>query len=113
MTSLYSAGMPSAIGPSASTSPRKKPPNIAPGMLPIPPSTAAVNALRPGINPLRQLNDRLWKPSMTPAAPASIAPMAKVTTITWSTSTPMSEAVSLSSATARMARPVRERCTNR
>ena len=38
-------------GPIDSTTPRKKPPNIAPGMLPMPPSTAALNALMPGRKP--------------------------------------------------------------
>ena len=36
----------------ASRSPSTIPPTIAPGMLPIPPRTAAVNALSPGMNPL-------------------------------------------------------------
>src|SRR5206468_450094 len=36
----------------ASRSPRTRPPTIAPGMLPMPPSTAAVNALSPGMKPL-------------------------------------------------------------
>jgi len=99
------------VGPSASTSPRKKPPNIAPGMLPMPPSTAAVKAFRPGMKPARKLNDWLWKPIMTPAAPASSAPTANVMTMTWFTSTPISADVGLSSATARMARPVLDRCT--
>src|SRR4030095_14177971 len=36
----------------ASRSPSTRPPTIAPGMLPMPPSTAAVNALRPGMKTL-------------------------------------------------------------
>src|SRR5262249_59732816 len=36
---------------SASSNPSPSPPRMAPGMLPIPPSTAAVKALRPGRNP--------------------------------------------------------------
>src|SRR5256885_3000147 len=36
---------------SASSSPSTSPPSMAPGMLPMPPSTAAVNAFSPGMNP--------------------------------------------------------------
>src|SRR5919198_382910 len=36
----------------ASRSPRTRPPSIAPGMLPMPPSTAAVKAFNPGMNPV-------------------------------------------------------------
>ena len=46
-----------------------------------------------------------------PAAPASRPPMANVVTMIRSTSMPISAAVSLSSLTARMARPVRVRST--
>ena len=35
-----------------SSSPSTTPPSMAPGMFPIPPSTAAVNALMPGMNPV-------------------------------------------------------------
>ena len=35
-----------------STTPNTKPPTIAPGIIPIPPNTAATNALIPGIPPL-------------------------------------------------------------
>ena len=42
-----------SAGPTDSTTPRKKPPTIAPGMLPIPPSTAAQNALMPGKKPMK------------------------------------------------------------
>src|SRR5690606_20018261 len=51
MTSLSWNGSPSSAGPTASTRPRNRPPIIAPGMFPMPPSTAAVNAFRPGRNP--------------------------------------------------------------
>ena len=36
-----------------SARPSTRPPSIAPGTLPIPPSTAATNAFRPGMSPIR------------------------------------------------------------
>ena len=55
--SWYGAVMPipsrNSAGPTDSTTPRKNPPTIAPGMLPIPPSTAAQNALMPGKKPMK------------------------------------------------------------
>ena len=105
MTSLYSVGIPRALGPMASIRPRMSAPNMAPGMLPMPPSTAAVKAFRPGTKPLLNLTTVLWKPSITPAAPARADPSMKVMTMTALTSTPISDAVARSSATARMARP--------
>src|SRR5207248_2330308 len=40
------------VTPQFSTSPSARPPRTAPRMLPIPPRTAAVNALRPGTKPI-------------------------------------------------------------
>ena len=50
ITSLYSAGMNRT--PRASAMPRKYPPSMAPTGFPIPPRTAAVKALIPGIKPI-------------------------------------------------------------
>src|SRR5262249_47094929 len=56
--SWYGAGIPmsfrNSVGPTDSTMPRKKPPSIAPGILPMPLSTAAPNALMPGVKPIRK-----------------------------------------------------------
>src|SRR5439155_1613573 len=55
--SLYSAPNAPAVrsdryeAAKASSRPSTRPPSIAPGMLPMPPSTAAVNALSPGMKP--------------------------------------------------------------
>src|SRR5690606_27496650 len=48
--SLYSALKQPAVR--ASATPRSSPPSTAPGMLPMPPSTAAVNALSPAMKPI-------------------------------------------------------------
>ena len=84
---------------------------MAPGMFPIPPTTAAVNALSPAKNPIVWLT--FWKisPFITPAAPASAEPMKKVATITRSTSMPIIAAPSRSNAVARIAFPSRVRPT--
>src|SRR5574341_149137 len=52
-TSLYSLEMYPAPSPSAM--PNTTPPTIAPGMLPIPPKTAAVKALMPATYPMKKL----------------------------------------------------------
>ena len=78
---------------------------MAPETLPIPPRTAAVNALRPVTKPIRK---SIWPkriPCITPATAARAAPMTKVTTMTRLVSMPMSRAVSGSWAVARMALP--------
>ena len=98
-------------GPTDSNSPRSNPPSAAPGTLPMPPSTAAVNALRPGKNPMKKCTCRYINAYSTPAAPASAAPTAKVIMITRSTLIPISAATSLSSDTARMAFPILVRMT--
>src|SRR5690606_15099573 len=52
-TSLYSALKNPAV--SASATPSRMPPSTAPGMLPMPPSTAAVKALSPAMKPMQGL----------------------------------------------------------
>ena len=47
-----------ASGPIASIRPRNRPPSMAPGMLPMPPRTAAVNALMPGKKPIAKVTWR-------------------------------------------------------
>jgi hypothetical protein len=73
--------------------------------LPMPPSTAAVNALMPGTKPMLYWTRPNTRANITPATPARIPPMAKVVTITRLTLMPIRLAISLSSATARMALP--------
>ena len=54
----------------ASTMPRVSPPTTAPQTLPMPPSTAAVNALRPARKPIRKLMFVTCSPWATPATAA-------------------------------------------
>ncbi len=56
------------MGPTDSTSPRNMPPSMAPGMLPMPPSTAAVKALMPGMKPLKKLTWMKMRPKSTPGS---------------------------------------------
>ena len=81
-------------------------------MLPIPPSTAAVNELRPNRKPRFQTVTLLYRIWTTPAAPASAPPMRNVIAIVRLTSTPIRPAVSGSCAVARIARPWRVLATN-
>ena len=66
---------PSANRPNAaaltSTKPMMNPPSAAPAMLPMPPRTAAVNALRPAWKPRLNWIVPKYRPWTTPAAPAS------------------------------------------
>ena len=57
------------MGPTDSTSPRNMPPTMAPGMLPMPPRTAAVKALMPGMKPVKKLIWMNIRPKSTPATP--------------------------------------------
>src|SRR5690606_13111127 len=97
-----------------SRKPRSSPPITAPGRLPMPPITAAANALMPGSTP----NIAGWlmlpklMPHITAAAAARIEPRRKVDEMTLSTSTPIMRAVSASCDVARMARPSRVRVTS-
>src|SRR6266508_793519 len=107
--SWWAEGMPSPtstmLGPNDSTEPSSRPPTTAPGMLPMPPRTAAVNALMPGRNPLKKCTFWNTSPNRKPAAPARAPPIAKTLAIVRSTLSPISRAISGSSATARMALP--------
>ena len=81
-------------------------------MLPIPPRTDAVKAAIPGVNPMYGLTWPNVSPNWTPATPASSPPRANVIMIVRSTSIPIRLAISRSSATARIERPVRVREMN-
>src|SRR5581483_3471059 len=112
MTSVHCAPMKLRLAPRTSASPSSRPPIMAPRMLPIPPSTAAANALTPGVNPIRSPTPKAV-PNMNPAAPASAPPITKVREIVLSMSIPIRAAVGASSATARMLRPSFVRFTSR
>ena len=89
----------------ASMMPRSRPPRNAPGMEPMPPNTAAVKALMPGMEPVVGMSDVLNEQRSTPAMAASAEPMAL-------TLMPMSWAAALSSEQARMALPILLLLTN-
>src|SRR5690606_17370299 len=97
-----------------SRKPSSTPPTTAPGRLPMPPMTAAANALMPGKMPKMAGWLMLPKvmPHITAAAAASMEPSRKVVAMTRSTFTPIMRAVSASWAVARMALPRRVRVTN-
>jgi hypothetical protein len=80
-------------------------------MLPIPPTTAAVNPFNPAMKPMKWKICVKTSPNITPAAPASAEPMKKVDAITRSASIPIIIAASRSYAVARIAFPSRERRT--
>ena len=83
----------------------RRPPTIAPGIDPIPPTTAAVKPFRPARKPMKW---KIWlktSPYITPAAPASDDPMKNVDAITRSVSMPIIDAASRSYAVARIAFP--------
>ena len=72
-----------------------KPPSTAPERLPMPPSTAATNALTPGTKPIKG-SIVLYSPaSMMPATAASPEPTAKENVTTVFTLMPMSRAALL------------------
>ena len=58
--------------------PSKTPPSMAPGMEPMPPSTAAVKARMPGMEPVVGWSTGMEEHISTPATAASAEPMAKV-----------------------------------
>ena len=91
---------------------QEQPPSSAPGMEPMPPNTAAVNALMPGMEPVVGMSDVLNEQSSTPAMAASAEPMAKVAEMVALTLMPMSCAAALSSEQARMALPILLLLTN-
>src|SRR5438309_2328483 len=62
---------------------------MAPGMLPMPPRTAAVKAFRPGMKPVYGLIRLYCTPNNTPAAPPIAPPMRNVSEMIRLTSIPM------------------------
>src|ERR1043165_6272543 len=89
----------------ASTMPMVSPPTTAPGTLPMPPRTAAMKALSPGMIPISGSIFGYERPKRMPATAASAEPMTNVVEMTRSTGMPISDAVSKLYDTARMARP--------
>ena len=83
--------------------PSTRPPMKAPGMEPIPPNTAAVNALIPGIAPVVEESDGYAEQRSIPATAASAEPMANVMAIVMLALMPMSVAAPLSCETASIA----------
>ena len=77
---------------SASITPSRIPPINAPGIEPIPPNTAAVNALIPGIEPVVGISVGYEEHSSTPAIAASAEPIAKVREMVRLTLMPISRA---------------------
>ena len=90
----------------ASMMPSRSPPRNAPGMEPMPPNTAAVKALMPGMEPVVGMREVLNEQSSTPAMAASAEPMANVAEMVALTLMPISCAAALSSEQARMALPI-------
>ena len=88
------------------------PPIIAPGMLPMPPTTAAVNALSPARKPIVLEIVLNSSPDMTPATPAITEPMKNVSAIVRLTLMPSISAASRSEATARIDLPSVVRSTS-
>src|SRR5690606_31919068 len=95
-----------------SAKPRSTPPSMAPGMLPIPPSTAAVHALMPAMKPMKGLSLPMASAISTPPTAASIAPMMKVKEMIRLVSMPSKFAMRKSWEQARDARPIREYLMN-
>ena len=81
-------------------------------MLPKPPITAAMNALRTGVKPMYGLIWPAWTAYSRPATAASPAPIANAVATTRSTLMPISRAAGRSSAAARIDRPSVVRVTN-
>ncbi|MNF75866.1 hypothetical protein D3C84_579570 [compost metagenome] len=99
--------------PNASATPNTSPPSMAPGILPMPPSTAAVKAFRPTRKPALGLITPYCMLSSTAATAARAAPMTKVRAMMLLVLIPSRLAILMSSAQARQARPRREREMNR
>ncbi len=96
-----------------SRNPSTYPPSTAPGMLPKPPITAAMKALRTGVNPMYGLIWPAWTEYRRPATAARAAPIANAAATTRLTLIPTSWAALRSCAAARMDRPSVVRVTNR
>ena len=75
-------------------------------MEPMPPNTAAVKALMPGMEPVVGISEVEKEQYITPATAASAEPMAKVREMVWLTLMPISWAAPLSSEHALMALPI-------
>ena len=82
-------------------------------MEPMPPNTAAVKALMPGMEPVVGMSVGEKEQSSAPATAARAEPMAKVREMVRLTLMPMSWAAPLSSEQARMALPIRVRPVKR
>src|SRR5690606_21224654 len=109
-TSLYWS--PKISAPKASATPSTRAPSMAPGMLPMPPSSAAVTALMPARKPMCGLMAAYCMLISTAAIAASAAPMTKVREMMLLVLMPSRLAIFRSSAQARQARPRREREMN-
>src|SRR5690606_20816722 len=91
-----------------SARPSSTPPSMAPGMLPMPPSTAAVKALMPARKPMKGLSLPIARAMSTPPTAASMAPTTKVKEMILLVSMPSRFAMRRSCEQAREARPRRE-----
>ena len=74
--------------------PMSRPPSTAPAVLPMPPSTAAMKHLMPGMEPMVGLMRVYFMPHMMAPTPASAEPMKKVMAMVRFRSMPMSRAAS-------------------
>ena len=79
---------------------------MAPGMEPMPPSTAAVKALMPAMKPMKKFTCPTWLAMSTPPMAASDEPMMNVREMMRSASMPSSMAILRFCAVARMALPI-------
>ena len=95
-----------------SARPISRPPSIAPGIEPMPPTTAAVNALSPAMNPMVFVTWLNSRPAMMPATPASAEPRKNVDAMMKFTLIPSISAASRSAATARICLPSFVRLTS-
>ena len=90
-----------------STRPITMPPSTAPGIMPMPPSTAETKAFRPSREPMVVYTLGYWAMYISAATAARPEPTAKVSRMVWLTLMPINVAAALSSDTQRMARPSR------
>ena len=95
-----------------STTPITRPPTMAPGMEPMPPSTAATKAFRPSMAPIIGETCGYETQYISEATAARPEPMAKVRVMVEFTLMPIRIEASLSSETARMALPCLVYVTN-
>ena len=84
---------------------------MAPGMLPMPPSTAATNAFSPVISPISGSMRGMASATITPPAAASADPSANVNAMTKSVLIPISFATDRLNDVARIALPILVRWT--